>query len=209
MNRFTPRLTASLLVTLLAVCCLTAAPAVQADESQGLPVMTQLPEFFLIDHQGKPFTRRNLAGSAWIFDFIFTRCAGPCPVMTSKLGELQRKLADVSGLRLASVSVDPEHDTPAVLVAYGREAGADLARWSFLTGSKEGIFKLSRKGFLLGVEEEGNGGAGSAAPTTLHSTTFTLVDGQGYIRGYYDSGDREALGRLTADARALAAGESR
>jgi protein SCO1/2 len=207
MNRFAFLPSCLLLAVLLAGCWLPAT--VQAEETQALPVMTQLPEFFLIDHEGKPFTRRNLAGSAWIFDFIFTRCSGPCPVMTSKLGGLQRKLTSVSGLRLASVSVDPEHDTPAVLASYGREAGADLTRWTFLTGSKEGIFKLSRKGFLLGVEEDKTGGADSAVPTTLHSTTFTLVDAQGRIRGYYDSLDLEALVRLAADARSLAADPAR
>lgn len=210
MTRSVFRVCSLLLAALLFGCWLPLPRHAEAQEGAPLPVMTRLPEFFLIDHQGRPFTRKSLAGNAWIFDFIFTRCSGPCPVMTSKLAELQRKLAGVNGLRLASVSVDPEHDTPAVLTAYGREAGAELGRWTFLTGSKEGIFKLSRKGFLLGVEEEERAGgiASPAVPTTLHSTIFTLVDGQGQLRGYYDSGDREALSRLAADARTLASGDA-
>jgi protein SCO1/2 len=165
-----------------------------------LPTLGEVPPFSLVERSGRPLTRDGLRGAVWIADFVFTRCSGTCPMMASAMSRLQVALEDAPRVRLVSVSVDPEYDTPEVLREYAQGVAADSARWLWATGEKEAIFRLSREGFRLGAEEEGVEGG----EEILHSQSLVLVDAAGRIRGYYDGMDEAAVGRLIEDARRLA-----
>lgn len=165
-----------------------------------LPVVSRVPEFSFTTEEGAPFTRADLQGRVSIVDFVFTTCGGTCPMMSTKMSELQTELRGDVRVQFVSVSVDPETDTPAVLAAYGKGYGAVPGKWFFLTGDKQAIFTLTRSGFHLGLDTEG-------LDAIIHSQKFVLVDANADIRGYYDSDD--AMRRLIADARALAARGSR
>ena len=164
-----------------------------------LPVYGRVPEFELTDQAGQAFTAGSLKGRAWIADFIFTSCAGTCPQMTARMAALQGKIPPE--VRLVSISVDPQRDTPAVLAAYAGRCGADPVRWHFLTGEPAGIARLVSEGFRLSYAE----GTDPAEPI-IHSVRFVLVDPSGAIRGYYDSTEPAQLDRLVHDAKALASG---
>ncbi len=151
-----------------------------------LPVLGSLTDFDLVNERGENFGLGNLAGKVWVADFIFTTCAGPCPLMSQRMAALQRTFQPQPQVRLVSFSVNPEYDTPEVLLAYGRQYGATPDRWTFLTGSPADIQDVAVNGFHLGSVEE----------PVYHSTVFTLVDGQGRIRGYYDSNDDQVLESL-------------
>ena len=125
-------------------------------------------------------------GKMWVADSIFTSGAGTCPLMSQKMAALQRSCRPQLQFRLVSFSVNPEYDTPEVLSAYGRQFGAVADRWTFLTGTPEDIQDVAVNGFRLGSVEE----------PIYHSTVFTLVDGRGRIRGYYDSNDGQLLETL-------------
>jgi cytochrome oxidase Cu insertion factor (SCO1/SenC/PrrC family) len=159
-----------------------------------LPVLAEVPAFELTDQNSQPVTPKLLAGKPWVADFVFTHCAGPCPVMTRKMAELQKKMMSV---QFVSFSVDPERDTPDVLKAYAATFGADESRWRFLTGSKDAIFATAR-GMLI------TAAPADADKPILHSEKFLLVDGEGKIRKYYDSKSPEALAALKEDAASLA-----
>src|SRR5262249_24304070 len=79
------------------------------------PLLGAIPSFDLVERSGRRVSRADLAGRPWVADFIFTRCSGTCPAISTRMAELRRKLRD-QGLsaRLVSFSVDPTHDTPAV-----------------------------------------------------------------------------------------------
>ncbi len=72
--------------------------------------------------------------------FIYATCKDTCPILTAKMATIQRKLGADFGprVRFASITVEPEIDTPAVLKAYAEKHGADVAGWSFLTGPERG-----------------------------------------------------------------------
>lgn len=163
-----------------------------------LPSFGPVPAFSLTTETKEPFTRRNLEGSISVVDFIFTQCGGACPVMSSKLAGLQPTLLTDPHIQFVSFSVDPQNDTPEVLQEYARQYGAREGRWTFLTGPKPDIAHISRDGFHLGLDVEGDS-------TIIHSQKFVLVDHHGVIRGYYDSEDDEAMTLLVRDAKALAA----
>jgi protein SCO1/2 len=158
-----------------------------------LPVLAQLPDFQLLERSGKTLGLADLKGKVWIADFIFTRCPGPCPFMTSKMASLQRDLHSEDSLRLVSISVDPEFDTPEVLAKYAAQYQAEEGRWFFLTGDKTAIHDLAKSGFLVGGVDD----------VTLHTTRFVLIDRQGRVRGYYSSSDEEDLRKLGNDTRTL------
>lgn len=172
-----------------------------APSAPPLPVLGVMPDFTFTNQNGQPVRRADLAGKISVVDFIFTRCAGPCPVMTSRLAEFQRTLGGADDVRLVSVSVDPEHDQPPVLTKYAARFGADPARWIFLTGNPAEIEKFSTKGLLLALAKDGNG-------DPMHAQKFVVVDGQGRIRAYRDLNDPDLVATLRRDVEILRA-ESR
>lgn len=150
------------------------------------PVLLAAPEFELIDQSAESFGTRQLKGKVWIANFVFTRCAGPCPVMTSHMAALQFELAghpQWNDIRLLSISVDPDYDTPAVLAERARIALADPEHWRWLTGARQQVWTLISEGFKLPVGED----AANPDMPILHSQKFVLVDRRGNIRGYYDA----------------------
>lgn len=167
-----------------------------------LPRLGEVPAFGATNERGASVLLADLGGKVFVADFIFTTCTGICPGMTAKMKLLGEKLRDEPRIHFVSFTVDPDHDTPEVLLQYAREHGADGARWSFLRIEKAGLTRLAREGFRLAVED---GGAGASEPI-LHSTRFVLVDAAGLIRGYYDSDEPGAMTALASDARRLAAG---
>ena len=105
------------------------------DVSQ-IPVIRAVPDFSLIDQNGETVTKDDLRGKIWIADFIFTRCKGPCPLMTARMLEMQRALVKTPDVKLVSITVDPEYDTPAVLKAYAEANYADPGAGNFSPGTK-------------------------------------------------------------------------
>jgi protein SCO1/2 len=165
------------------------------------PVLGQVPAFALTNRNGRPVTLASLAGEPWIADFVFTRCAASCPMMTARLARLGKELPPGKTVRRVSFTVDPAHDTPEVLARYAASFQAP-SNWFFLTGPEADLHRLSREGFKLAIDVP-KGDPGSSVEPILHSTRFVLVDGQGQIRGYYDGEDEEAMKRLVGDLRTL------
>ena len=84
-------------------------------------------------------------------NFIYAQCSDICPSTTANLARVQALLGERLGreVRMASISLDPRHDTPAVLKAYGASFGARPG-WQFFTGRPRDIELLRR---ALGVFE--------------------------------------------------------
>ncbi len=173
-----------------------------SDGIDGLPTLFSTPAFTLVDQSEKPVTHETLRGKPWIADFIFTNCAGPCPMMTAKMAQLQKELSG-DAVRLVSFSVDPERDQPEVLKTYADRFEADSTRWHFLTtadGSAQPIYDVAAGMKLTAI------GATQDDPI-LHSEKFLLVDAAGNVRGVYSSSDEQSMSKLVADASLLARGD--
>jgi cytochrome oxidase Cu insertion factor (SCO1/SenC/PrrC family) len=171
-----------------------------------LPVLGQVPDFQLTDQRGQPFGSDELRGRVWIANFVFTRCTGPCPVMTQRTSLLQHELATWprwADIRLVSFSVDPTHDTPAVLAAYARRFEADDQQWRFLTGSRDEIWKLSQQGFYLGVGDNPEDDPGHLDMPIFHSQKSALVDDLGQLRGHYNLLQQRERDQLLTDLQRL------
>jgi protein SCO1 len=163
----------------------------------------QVPAFALQDQSGRPVTNRDLEGQPWIANFVFTRCPSVCPLLTAKFKALQGKLSDVQDVQFVSFSVDPEHDTPAVLKEYAAKYDADLERWHFLTGSLKDLEKTVVAGFKIHIGDPTPHEGDPSLVDIMHGEHFVLVDQKGTIRGYYRAEPAE-LSQLAEDLRALA-----
>ena len=164
-------------------------------ERSSLVKLGGVPPFHLITDENKEFSDRDLRGHVTIVDFIFTNCAGPCPLMSGQVEQMQTATLENPDIRFLSFSVDPETDTPDVLRSYGDRFGARSGKWTFLTGDKMKIYDLIRNGFHLAIEADSD--------AIAHSTKFVLLDKEASIRGYYDSGDDSVSAELIHDARGL------
>jgi protein SCO1 len=160
--------------------------------TRAMPSFGIVPPFQLIDQNNQPFGSAQLLGKIWIADFIYTTCPGPCPMISSRMSEMQKPL-EKTDVQLVSFSVDPEKDTPEVLRSYAEKLHARDERWKFLTGDRTIIYNLSQNGFKLAATNDASG-------IPLHSSRLILVDRSGVIRGYYDATSPDAVTKVLADA---------
>jgi protein SCO1/2 len=145
----------------------------------GLLEREPAPDFALVDQHGEQVTLAEFRGKAVLLDFIFTRCSGPCPILTSSHVTLQRRLSSKIAERtqFLSISLDPEHDTPAELLSYARARGANLDSWAFLTGEIETV-RETVQSYHVGWTRDPD--------TTLNHLVVTfLIDPEGRIAKRY------------------------
>jgi protein SCO1 len=144
-----------------------------------LPVIGPAPPFALTSQDGKPVSLASLRGKVVAVTFIYTACPDICPMLTQKMVDVQDELGAEFGAKIAfvSISLDPEHDTPAVLKDYAQFWGAKLDAWSFLTGSLEAVRDVTRRyGVFFSKKEDGS---------VEHSQLTSLVDAEGQMRVQY------------------------
>ena len=111
-----------------------------------------LPDVSLIDQHGSAVSLASLRGKPVLIDFIYTSCASTCPMLTAKMAAIAHQLGPALGadVTIVSISLDPEHDSPAELEKYAKSHDADGKGWIFLTGPPAKIdqvlalFKLRR-----------------------------------------------------------------
>jgi protein SCO1/2 len=193
----------------------------QQADLEALDVYGRVPDFSLVERSGRSVALADLRGKVWVANFIYTECTETCPTQSLQLSSLQAEFAKEPELRLVSITVDPEHDTPQVLARYAEDYRADPEPWLFLTGSKRVIYALAKEGFKLGVVDPSEPrGASSflrllgprAAYAThgsrglvMHSSRLVVVDRQARVRAYHGIDDPGSLARLRENLRALLA----
>lgn len=147
-----------------------------------VPVLREgdaVPDLPLRDQLRQTFSFGATAGRITIVSFIYATCGDPklCPLIAAKFAYLQHHI-DPHAIRLATVTLDPRNDTPAVLRAYGARYGADPARWSLVTGEAGRVDEIvARFGIVAGRVRPGVIG---------HSEAAILVDARGRIAQIVD-----------------------
>ncbi|MBL9123759.1 MAG: SCO family protein [Planctomycetaceae bacterium] len=147
-------------------------------------------DFELVDAAGQPFLSQQLRGKVWVASFFFANCPGFCLNLNQQIARLAQDLSDTD-VQFVSFTVDPAHDTPAVLAEYAQRFAADPARWTFLTGEQATIERVAEKSFLV-----------SAAPAT-HTGRVMLVDREGKVRGAYSYSSPAEMAELAKKVREL------
>jgi len=167
-----------------------------------LPKLGQVGAFSLLNQNSAAVSAETLRGKVWAAAFFFTHCPTICPRITRRMRQLQVAAAQqVPGLALVSFSVDPEHDTPPVLLAYAQRFDADPKNWSFLTGDLQVIERTVVDGFKLALDGKADPKAENGG--IIHGSHLVLVDRTLAIRGYYRTDDDDDMARILEDAARL------
>jgi protein SCO1/2 len=158
-------------------------PAPRSD----LPVLGQIAGFTLTNQDGNVTTLADLTNHVWVADIIFTRCAGPCPIMTRHMKSLQDALPLANQAKLVSLTTDPDYDTPPVTKRYCERFGADFNRWTFLTGTKREIAALAGGSLKLSAIPINPADQTDYADLFIHTTIFVIMDKHARLRGVFET----------------------
>ncbi len=157
-----------------------------------------IPDFKFVSQNGDTITAQNFKDKIYVADFFFTTCPTICPVMKKQMLKVYEKIKGQNDVAILSHTIDPDHDTPAVLKEYATDLGVTGNQWLFVTGNREKIYEIGEKKYLVVA------GADSTAPGGyIHSGAFVLVDKEKHVRGMYNGTDDEATKRLIADIERL------
>lgn len=168
----------------------------------------ELLDFRLFDQDGNIVDRSIFDGEITVLNFFFTNCVLVCPQMNGETYGMTLDLADTD-VSFVSISVDPDHDTIDVIKKYGGDFDADPEQWRFLTGEREQIERIVRKGFLfeVGPDDDPNNiinlSDGSSMPNLYHPSKFFLVGPDRRILGLYSYLIEEDIEELVDRARTL------
>ncbi len=152
-----------------------------------------IADFKLIDQEGKIITNDSFKNHIYVADFFFCTCPTICPKMTRQLARVQEEFKYVKWVNIISHTVNPEHDSVAVLKKYAQKYGVMSDKWHLVTGSKQELYDLCMKSYFLAVQDDGG------IDNFDHSEKFVLVDNHRVIRGYYDGTDSADVTRLMDD----------
>ena len=197
-----------LLLPLIALAISCGAPSEKTSEVAELPILGEryvddnqdtvyhsIADFAFVNQVGDTIRKEDMAGKIYVADFFFTTCPTICPVMKKEMLRVYEQFKGEPNFRILSHSIDPSHDTQAVLKDYAEKLGVpDAATWNFLTGDQEKIFEIGQTSYLTTTMADDMEPGGF-----LHSGAFLLVDQQGRIRGVYDGTKTEQVDRLLAD----------
>jgi protein SCO1/2 len=146
----------------------------------------QIPEFSMVDQEGRNHKNGDYIGQVVVLNFIFTRCKDVCPTLSAQMSRIQsdlQKSLQRDQLQLVSLTVDPYYDTPEVLKSYAENFSTNAEYWHFLTGEKENLPVIIR-GFQQAYEVTN---PVEEIPSILHSEKFILIDQEGSIRGFFSN----------------------
>ena len=174
----------------------------------GLVTIGPVPKFELTDQNEIKISNKTYLGKVYMVEFFFTTCPSICPIMNRNMIDIQNKFFGNPNFGIASISIDPEHDTSKVLKAHAKILGVKSSNWHLLTGDKDSIFNIANKGFNLYAGENKNVNGGFE-----HSGLFALIDKKGNIRCrkdkfgnpilYYDGLDKKGVKAIAEDIKKL------
>ncbi len=152
-----------------------------------------VPDFVLTESRGTPVTLSTIKGRIWVANLMFATCNGVCLRLGEHMKLLDSKLGTRDDIRLVSISVNPEVDTPEKLRVYADALQAS-DKWLFVTGARDEITRLATGGFALsaGTEE-----------VLTHSDKLVLVDREGVVRGYFDGESSDSPAQILKAIAAL------
>ena len=142
----------------------------------------KIPQFSLINQEGKKITNDFYKEKIYVADFFFTSCPGICPMLEKNMSTLQEEFKNDAEVLLLSHTVTPVKDSVSVLKKYAIANKIRTEKWNLVTGDKEQIYNLARKGYF--ADEAFN--KTNDKDAFVHTENFVLVDKKGRIRGVYN-----------------------
>ena len=164
----------------------------------GDTIYHQIASFNLTNQIGRVVNQNTTKNKIYIANFFFASCQSICPMMSNQLQEVQKAFLADDSVLILSHSVNPLHDTVAVLNNYADTYGAKTNKWHLLTGNKKQIYDLAKTSYLVNAFEDDGSPEGF-----LHSELFLLIDKKARIRGMYDGTNTSEVKKLIEDVKLL------
>jgi protein SCO1/2 len=161
-------------------------------------VYQTIPDFKFVNQYGDTITQKSLKGDIYVADFFFTTCPSICPIMHRNMLNVYKEFKNVPDFKIISHTIDPKHDSVAVMKKYADKLGISGNSWWLLQGNKEQTYDLGQKNYLVAVKQDDGTPGGY-----VHQGWFVLVDKQKRIRGYYDGTDEKQVAKLIDDIKIL------
>lgn len=169
-----------------------------------LPMMSYVQNFSFTDQNDQTVTEHNFDGKVYVTEYFFTTCKGICPKMNANMKGVFEKFKDQKDFAILSHSSMPETDSVPLLKAYEQKMiGANphyAAKWYFVTGNKDSLYKMARQSYLLDNEKNNSENIEEAF---IHTQFFALVDKQKNVRGIYDGLKKDEINRMEKDVATL------
>lgn len=153
-----------------------------SEKNANLYTFSKVPAFEFTDQNGERITNETYKGKVYVVEFFFTTCPTICPIMNEKMVLIQNEFLENNNFGIASISINPTHDSTEILKVYADKYQVTSPNWHMLSGkSQEEVFALATEGFKLyaGIGGEEVGGF-------EHSGLFALIDKNGFIRSRKD-----------------------
>jgi protein SCO1/2 len=163
-------------------------------------VYQTIPDFKFVNQYGDTITQKSLKGDIYVADFFFTTCPSICPIMHRNMLNVYNEFKNVPDFKIISHTIDPKHDSVAVMKKYADKLGISGNSWWLLQGNKEQTYDLGQKNYLVAVKQDDGTPGGY-----VHQGWFVLVDKQKRIRGYYDGTDEKQVTKMIEDIKILRA----
>lgn len=157
----------------------------------------RIPDFAFINQDSQVVTSLTVQDKVYVTDFFFTTCPTICPKMKSEMLRVYEAFKDEPRLVLLSHTIDPKHDTVAVLRDYANRLEVSSDKWHFVTGEKDSVYSIAMQYMVTALEDEAEPGG------FVHSGAFVLVDQNRHVRGIYDGTDPAQVDKLIRDIPAL------
>jgi len=164
------------------------------------PVLSQLHDFSLTNQLGQSVGKDSLQGRISVVNIVFTRCPTQCRRLSAQMQRLQSRIP--SGVRLVSLTADPEYDTPEVLKRYGLEYQASPETWWMLTGQKSELYRVAIADLKFAVVESGEPSA-KLEDLFIHTADFGVLDSKGRLRFVIHSEDSDAEDQVIRSVKRL------
>ncbi|SFF04638.1 SCO family protein [Spirosoma endophyticum] len=159
-----------------------------------------IPDFKFVSQYGDTVTAKTLDNKIYVADFFFTSCPTICPKMKVQLKRVYEKFKGNPDVMLLSHTIDPAHDSVAVLNEFAKNLGVTGRQWLFVTGDRDKIYDIGQNSYMVTAQ------ADSSAPGgVVHSGAFILVDKAKHIRGIYDGTTEAGVDKLMNDMNRLLA----
>ncbi|QSE98893.1 SCO family protein [Fulvivirga lutea] len=160
----------------------------------GDTIYHKIADFKFVNQDSNWVTQDTFKDKIYVADFFFTSCPTICPIMKTQMLRVYDKIENNPEVMILSHSIDPKHDTVAVLKEFADRLGVTSDKWHFVTGNKEDIFKVGQTSYMVSASEDPTAPGGY-----LHSGAFILIDKERRVRGLYDGTKPEAVDKLMND----------
>ena len=155
--------------------------------------------FSFTNQLGETITEKNTSGKIYVTNFFFTTCGSICPKMTKQLQRVQTEFIADENLLILSHTVNPSTDSVSKMKAYAERFEANHKKWWFLTGSKEDLYTMARKSYLVVPDMSDPDFKHGDESDFIHTENFVLIDPDKRIRGMYDGTNPEEVSNLIQD----------